>query len=114
MAIQAIKWLTSSIADQTAVRSALPVAPFFSVATDSEMAATSSIVKFVDQLERQGLLNNNIRPDLPEYKLIEDVLGTEIHDVMTGRKTIEDGLRDAQGRIDDMGIGLKKSATTGA
>ena len=114
MAIQAIKWLTSSIADQTAVRSALPVAPFFSVATDSEMAATSSIVKFVDQLERQGLLNNNIRPDLPEYKLIEDVLGTEIHDVMTGRKTIEDGLRDAQGRIDDMGIGLKKPATTGA
>jgi multiple sugar transport system substrate-binding protein len=100
LAVQAIKWLTSSIADRSAARNGLPVAPFFSVGSDPEMMATTSIVNFVDHLARQGLLTNDIRPALPVYTGIEDVLGSEIHDAMSGRKDNEEALRDAQRRIE--------------
>lgn len=100
LAVQAIKWLTSSIAARSAARNGLPVAPFFSVGSDPEMMATASIVNFVDHLARQGLLTNDMRPALPAYRGIEDVLGSEIHDAMSGRKENEDALRDAQRRIE--------------
>jgi multiple sugar transport system substrate-binding protein len=101
-AAQVIKWLTSTVAVQTAVRNGLPVAPFFSVDSDREMTATASIVSFVDRLATQGLLNNDIRPALPTYRAIEDILGTAIHDAMTGAVSDEEALIEAHRRIRDV------------
>jgi multiple sugar transport system substrate-binding protein len=99
-AVQAIKWLTTSVSVCTSVRNGIPVAPFFGVDSDPEMMATSKVVNFVDQLANQGLLTTDVRPAIPCYRAMEDVLGTVIHDAMLGDKSDDEALGEAQHRIE--------------
>jgi multiple sugar transport system substrate-binding protein len=99
LALQAIQWMTSSNSMRTQVRNGFPVAPRFSVSSDPEMSATSPIVGFVDRLAKQGLLTNAMRPLTPVYTRIEEALGEEIHDALTGVVTDEQALTRAQARI---------------
>jgi multiple sugar transport system substrate-binding protein len=99
LALQAIRWMTSSNSMRTQVRNGFPVAPRFSVNSDPEMSATSPIVGFVDRLAGQGLLTNAMRPLTPVYTRIEEALGEEIHDALTGAVPDERALERAQTRI---------------
>lgn len=96
LAIQAIKWMTSSTSMRSQVRNGFPVAPRFSVSSDPEMNATSPIVGFVDRLARQGLLRSTMRPLTPVYTRIEDVLGEQIHLALSGAVADEVALARAQ------------------
>jgi multiple sugar transport system substrate-binding protein len=99
VALQAIKWMTSSKAMRTQVRNGFPVAPRFSVSSDPEMSATSPIVGLVDRLAKQDLLSNTMRPITPVYTRIEEVLGEVIHDALSGKTSDKRALAHAQGRM---------------
>lgn len=100
LAIEAISWMSSREAMKVYVQNGFPIAPRFSVSADPEAAATSQIVRFVDQLARRNLLRNWQRPPVPFYTRFEKILGEEIHDALTGAKSNAAALRAAQERID--------------
>jgi multiple sugar transport system substrate-binding protein len=102
IALQAIKWMTSSKAMRTQVRNGFPVAPRFSVSSDPEMSATSPIVGLVDRLAKQDLLSNTMRPVTPVYTRIEEALGEEIHDALAGKTSDTRALSRAQDRIQSL------------
>ena len=99
LALQSIKWMTSSNAMRSQVRNGFPVAPRFSVSSDPVMRATSPIVGFVDGLAQQDLLSTAMRPLTPIYTRIEEILGEEIHDAMAGRVSDQEALQKAHLRI---------------
>ena len=81
-------------------KNGFPILPRFAVSADPEAAASSPIVLFVDKLARRNLLHTWQRPPLPQYSAVEQVLGEEIHDALTGAKSDHAALRDASARIE--------------
>jgi multiple sugar transport system substrate-binding protein len=100
LAFEAIAWMTSPEAMKAHVQNGFPVAPRFSVAADPEAAATSPIVRVVDNLARRNLLKSLARPAVPGYRKIELILGSLVHKAL--RKEISDraALAEAQNEID--------------
>lgn len=101
LAFKAISWLASPEAMKSRATNGLPVAPRFSVAADPEVAATP-IAQFVDALSRRGLLCTWQRPPVPEYRLIEFVLGNRIHSALSGELKVNEALMLAQSEVDDL------------
>jgi multiple sugar transport system substrate-binding protein len=81
------------------VKNGFPVAPRFSVCADPEALASSPIVSMVDQLARRNELVTWARPPIPQFSMIETILGTEIHDAVFHGKPARQALRDAENRI---------------
>lgn len=100
LAADAIAWMTSREAMKAHVKNGFPVAPRFSVSADPEAAASSPIVRFVDQLAKKNLLHTWPRPNIPHYTAIERVLGEEIHDALLGRTSHRAALESASAKID--------------
>lgn len=100
LAFEAIAWMASPEAMKAGVRNGFPVAPRFSVSADPEAAATSPIVSMVDKLAKRSLLKSWPRPPVPEYLLIEQALGTEVHKALSGQCTDREALQNAQQSID--------------
>ena len=99
LAFEAIRWMTSPEAIQMHIKTGFPVLPRFSMSADPEIAASSPIVHFVNDLARRNLLQTWQRPPVPHYRLIETVLGEEIHSALTKAKTDADALASARERI---------------
>jgi multiple sugar transport system substrate-binding protein len=97
--MNAIAWMVSPEAMKAHVKNGFPVAPRFSVCADPEALASSPIVSMVDQMARRNELVTWARPPIPEFNLIETILGTEIHDAVFGKKPPRQALRDAENRI---------------
>lgn len=100
MAFEAIRWMTSPDAIRMHIKTGFPVLPRFSMSADPEIAASSPIVHFVNDLARRNLLQTWQRPPLPQYRGIETVLGEEIHAALTGAKTDAQALAAARSRIE--------------
>ncbi|MDZ7874085.1 MAG: extracellular solute-binding protein [Rhizobium sp.] len=99
LAADAIAWMASREAMKAHVKNGFPIAPRFSVSADPEAAASSPIVRFVDQLAKKNLLHTWQRPNIPQYSAIERILGEEVHDALSGIKTDKTALADAADRI---------------
>ena len=97
--IDAIAWMVSPEAMKAHVKNGFPVAPRFSVCADPEALASSPIVSMVDQLARRNELVTWARPPIKEFSLIEQILGTEIHDAVFNGKNPKQALRDAENSI---------------
>ena len=97
--MNAIAWMVSPEAMKAHVKNGFPVAPRFSVCADPEALASSPIVSMVDQMARRNELVTWARPPIPEFSLIERILGTEIHDAVFHAKPARQALRDAENRI---------------
>lgn len=97
--IDAIAWMVSPEAMKAHVKNGFPVAPRFSVCADPEALASSPIVSMVDQLARRNELVTWARPPIKEFSLIEQILGTEIHDAVFNGKNPRQALRDAENSI---------------
>ena len=82
------------------VQNGFPVAPRFSVAADPEAAATSPIVTVVDRLAKRNMLKSWPRPPVPEYLLLEAILGEEIHKALRRDASDKEALRSAQSRAE--------------
>jgi multiple sugar transport system substrate-binding protein len=102
LAFEAIAWMTSPEAMKANVQNGFPVAPRFSVSADPEAAATSPIVSVVDRLAKQNLLKAWPRPPVPEYRLLEEILGQEIHRALRGEVSDREALDRAQDLADDV------------
>ncbi len=100
LAADAIAWMASREAMKAHVKNGFPVAPRFSVSADPEAAASSPIVRFVDQLAKKNLLNTWQRPNIPQYSAIEKILGVEIHDALLGIKSPQAALTAAAMQIE--------------
>jgi multiple sugar transport system substrate-binding protein len=100
LAFDAISWMASPAAMKEHVKNGIPVAPRFSVSADPEAAATTPIVSFVDRLAKQNKLQTWQRPPVPEYHLIEQILGEEIYAALSGESTATQALTRSQNRID--------------
>jgi multiple sugar transport system substrate-binding protein len=102
LAFEAIAWMTSPEAMKANVQNGFPVAPRFSVAADPEAAATSPIVSVVDRLAKQNKLKAWPRPPVPEYLLLEEILGQEIHRAVRGEVSDRVALDRAQELADQV------------
>ncbi|HXT06704.1 MAG TPA: extracellular solute-binding protein [Roseiarcus sp.] len=100
LAFEAIAWMASPEAMKANVQNGFPVAPRFSVAADPEAAATSPIVSIVDRLAKQNMLKAWPRPPVPEYLLLERILGQEIHRAVRGEVSDRVALDRAQDLAD--------------
>jgi multiple sugar transport system substrate-binding protein len=100
LAFEAISWMASPAAMKEHVKNGFPVAPRFSVSADPEAAASTPIVSFVDKLAKQNKIQNWQRPPVPEYHLIEEILGEEIFAALNGECSDEVALTRSQNRID--------------
>jgi multiple sugar transport system substrate-binding protein len=99
-AVDAIAWMHSPDAVRSHVKSGFPILPRFSLASDPEMQQSSPIVHFVERVAQLNLLDTWQRPPIPEYPAVERILGDEVHDALTGRKTDVEALLAAQQAID--------------
>ncbi|MBZ7924207.1 extracellular solute-binding protein [Ensifer adhaerens] len=102
LAFDAISWMTSPAAMKEHVKNGFPVAPRFSVAADPEAAATTPIVRMVDRLAKQNKLHRWPRPPIPEYALIERILGDLIFAALSGDITDREALARSQTEIDQV------------
>jgi multiple sugar transport system substrate-binding protein len=100
LAFEAISWMASPAAMKEHVKNGFPVAPRFSVSADPEAAASTPIVSFVDKLAKQNKIQNWQRPPVPEYHVIEEILGEEIFAALNGECSDEVTLTRSQNRID--------------
>jgi multiple sugar transport system substrate-binding protein len=100
LAFEAISWMASPAAMKEHVKNGFPVAPRFSVSADPEAAASTPIVSFVDKLAKQNKIQNWQRPPVPEYHLIEEILGEEIFAALNGECSDEEALTRSQNRVD--------------
>lgn len=100
LAFEAISWMASPAAMKEHVKNGVPVAPRFSVSADPEAAASTPIVSFVDRLAKQNKIQNWQRPPIPEYHVIEEILGEEIFAALSGECSDQKALARSQNRID--------------
>ena len=98
-AAQAIDWMASSGARASLVQNGLPLVPESGVGSDAEFDAASPVVSFVKELAQNRLLDTSMRPWLPVYHAIEDVLGEDIHDALSGITSPSLALSRANRRI---------------
>ncbi len=101
LAADAIAWMASREAMKAHVKNGFPVAPRFSVSADPEAAASSPIVRFVDELAKKNLLHTWQRPNIPQYTKVERILGIEIHAILSKEKSVQGGLEAAAREIDE-------------
>ncbi|MEX3814376.1 hypothetical protein AB3X96_29580 [Paraburkholderia sp. BR13439] len=102
LAQQAIGWMTSSAVMKSSASNNLPVAPRFSVNSDPDLTVISPIVNFVNNLARNGMISNTMRPLTPVYTRIEEVLGVEIHNALCGLISHDEALQKLQARVQEL------------
>ncbi len=100
LATEALSWMASREAMKEHVKNGFPVAPRFSVSADPEAIGSSQLVRFVGNLANRNLLRNWQRPPVPFYTTMERIIGGEVHDALSGRKSDKAALKDAQNRLD--------------
>ena len=66
----------------------------------------SPVVELVDELERKGQVHSGVRPPIPEYFDIINILGDEIHSILVRTYSVAVGLKRAQDRLDRLSISV--------
>lgn len=97
--MNAIAWMVSPEAMKAHVKNGFPVAPRFSVCADPEALASSPIVSMVDRMARRNELVTCARPPVPQFSIIEQALGQEVHNAVFDGKPPRQALRDAENAI---------------
>ncbi len=100
LAWDAIEWLTSAdmIAEYT--KHGNCVSPRTSVSKMADAVERCPVIAQVDAMAADGFIAGWQRPPVPEIQKIVDVLGTEMHQMLAGEKSLEDALATSQRLID--------------
>lgn len=96
---QILSWMCGPEAMLARAKDGLPLSPLFSLMGDPGSNLNSPIYSLVKSLSQRRLLNVWQRPAIPKYVQIETILGEEVHDALTGRKTVKSALADANARV---------------
>jgi multiple sugar transport system substrate-binding protein len=76
------------------------VAPRTSVSLDPSVIERCPVIPYVNKMAEEGFMAGWQRPPVPEIQKIVDVLGAEMHQMLTGDKSVADALSDSQRLID--------------
>ncbi len=97
---EALKSLTSPETIKLYIENGSLVTPRFSVSMDPTVRRVSPVVSIVDGMARAGILQYWPRPPVPEITDLIEIIGTEMHDMLQGAKSVGSALADAQNRAD--------------
>jgi multiple sugar transport system substrate-binding protein len=97
---EAIQSLTSPETIKLYIENGSLVTPRFSVSMDPNVRRISPVISIVDGMARSGILQYWPRPPVPEITDLIEIIGTEIHDMLQGAKSVDAALRTAQNRAD--------------
>ncbi len=96
----ALRALTSANASKLYLINGSLASPRVSVSQDPEVQALSPLIATIDEMSRHGLVRMWPRPPVPGMAEIIAIAGDEIHDALSGEKSIDAALRGAQERAD--------------
>lgn len=100
LAWDAMTWMSSPEMITEYTKHGNCVAPRISVSQDPEVIARCPVIPHVNDMAAAGYLSGWQRPPVPEIQKIVDVMGAEMHAVLTGDKTAADALANAQRLLD--------------
>jgi multiple sugar transport system substrate-binding protein len=100
LAWDAIQWLTNKDMMIKYTENGTCASPRHSVSQDSAVVSRCPVIKAVDDMGNAGEIASWQRPPVPELQQIVDVLGTQMHEVISGKKAPEAGVKDSQALID--------------
>ena len=98
----ALRSLTSPEVIKLYIENGSLVSPRFSVSMDPKVRQVSPVISIVDGMARSGILQHWPRPPVPEITDLIEIIGTEIHDMLQGAKSVDMALADAQNRADNL------------
>ena len=97
---EAMRSLTSPESIKLYIENGSLVSPRFSVSMDPSVRRISPVISIVDGMARSGILQYWPRPPVPEITDLIEIIGTEIHDMLQGAKSVDIALTNAQNRAD--------------
>ena len=96
----ALRSLTSASATKLYLINGSLSSPRVSVSRDPEVQAMSPLIAAVDDMVASGYVRMWPRPPVPAISSVIAIAGQEVHDLLSGSKSIGAALRDAQNRAD--------------
>ncbi|GHA39249.1 hypothetical protein GCM10007989_38670 [Devosia pacifica] len=96
----ALEMLTSREAAKLYITHGSLASPRHSVNRDPEVRAISPLISMVDEIARAGILRAWPRPPVPGISGLITIAGEEIHAMLSGHKSRDRALKDAQMRAD--------------
>lgn len=103
VAVEAMAWMMAPDSVRSHVKNGFPFLPRFSVVSDPEVMRSSSIVSFVEKAAGKNMLDAWARPAIPQYTAVEAIVGAEIHEALTRRKSDRAALEAIQEAFDRLG-----------
>jgi multiple sugar transport system substrate-binding protein len=100
LAWKVITWLTSPEMMKEYTKHGDCVSPRHSVSQDPGVIADCPVVPVVDAMASKGELADWQRPPVPELQQMVDVLGSVMHEMLAGKRTPEDAVKESQQEID--------------
>ena len=100
LAWKTIEWLTSPEMMIEYTKHGNCVSPRKSVSQDAGVIERCPVIPYIDKMAADGTLAGWQRPPVPEIQKIVDVLGAEMHQMLSGEKSIGDALSNSQRLID--------------
>jgi multiple sugar transport system substrate-binding protein len=95
-----IQWLTTKEMMVEYTKHGDCVSPRHSVSQDPDVVGRCPVVKAVDDFASAGEIASWQRPPVPELQQMVDVLGTQMHEMISGKKTPEESVKQSQRLID--------------
>jgi multiple sugar transport system substrate-binding protein len=95
-----IEWLTTKDMMVEYTKHGDCVSPRHSVSQDPDVISRCPVVKAVDDLASAGQIASWQRPPVPELQQVVDVLGTQMHEMISGKKSPEDAVKQSQKLVD--------------
>jgi multiple sugar transport system substrate-binding protein len=100
LAWKVIDWLTTKDMMTEYTKHGDCVSPRHSVSQDPDVISRCPVIKAVDDFDKAGEIASWQRPPVPELQQIVDVLGTQMHEMISGKKSPEDAVKESQKLID--------------
>jgi multiple sugar transport system substrate-binding protein len=100
LAWNALMWLSSPDMMEKYTENGDCVAPRASVSNIPAVIERCPAIKAVNDLAQAGQIAAWQRPPVPQIQFIYDTLGSEMHQMLTGKKTPEEAVKDSQSAVD--------------
>lgn len=99
---RALQTFTTASAAKLYLTNGSLASPRIRVSRDPEVMALSPLISAVDDMAQRGYLRMWPRPPVPGIADCIAIAGEEIHDILTGTKTLREGLARAQHRAETL------------
>lgn len=96
IALQALLKLTSEEANRLYLKGGVGALLHVSLLDDADLRGRNPAFKMLGELERGGQLMTSMRPNIPQFQALTEILGTEVFAVLLGQKDAPTAARAAQ------------------